>query len=146
MKISKVRDVKTPVRGTEKSAGLDFFIPNDFHMFTILAPGESINIPSGIIADIPENCALIAFNKSGQATKKNLQVGACVCDEDYQGEIHLHVRNIGTSNVTLNAGEKLTQFIVLPIKYEDIEVVPIEELFETETERGSGAFGHTGTN
>lgn len=90
MKIVKVRNVKTPTRGTGLSAGLDFYIPDDFEAKQIW-PGESINIPSGIKARIPRGCALIMFNKSGIATKYQLQVGACVVDEDYQGEIHLHV-------------------------------------------------------
>ena len=94
MKISKVRDVKLPVRGTDKSAGIDFFIPNDFVSQTIL-PGESVCIPSGIKANVPNGFALVVFNKSGVALKRSLAVGACVIDEDYQGEIHLHVYNFG---------------------------------------------------
>lgn len=39
MRISKVRNVKTPQRGTGKSAGIDFFIPEDFNN-TVLRPGE----------------------------------------------------------------------------------------------------------
>ena len=30
MKISRVRDVKMPTRGTKGSAGLDFYVPNDY--------------------------------------------------------------------------------------------------------------------
>ena len=71
MKISKIRDVKTPVRGTEKSAGIDFFVPKDFNK-TRLFPGESVFIPSGIKVNVPTGHALIAFNKSGVALKKNL--------------------------------------------------------------------------
>ena len=37
MKIFKTRVVKTPNRGTEKSAGIDFFIPDDFAK-TIIKP------------------------------------------------------------------------------------------------------------
>ena len=57
MNISKTRDVKTPTRGTEFSAGIDFYIPNDIetgnlnnHLF--IAPGESIVIDSGIKIDL----------------------------------------------------------------------------------------------
>lgn len=52
MKIVKVRNVKTPTRGTGLSAGLDFYIPEDLEAKQIW-PGESINIPSGIRAQIP---------------------------------------------------------------------------------------------
>lgn len=143
MKISKIRDVKTPTRGTPESAGLDFFVPNDFES-TNLSPGESVFIPSGIKANVPGNHALIAFNKSGVALKKNLSIGACVVDEDYQGEIHLHLYNFGKENTTISPGEKLVQMVLVPIFYDAVEVVEEQLLFDTDTERGSGGFGSTG--
>ena len=123
MKFCKIRDVKTPVRGTPLSAGIDFFVPNDFPGTHYLTSGDAINIPSGIKAKVPEGYALIFFNKSGVAVKKDLQVGACVVDEDYQGEIHLHVRNIGTGVQTITPGEKLAQALLIPVIYEGLEEV-----------------------
>lgn len=41
MKVQKLRDVKTPNRGTTVSAGIDFYVPEDFET-TTLAPGESV--------------------------------------------------------------------------------------------------------
>lgn len=144
MKIVKVRNVKTPTRGTGLSAGLDFYIPEDFETKQIW-PGESINIPSGIKARIPRRCALIMFNKSGIATKYQLQVGACVVDEDYQGEIHLHVINVGKEIVILEPGMKLVQGLVIPVLYVGVKVIESEdELFPQLTERGTGGFGSTG--
>jgi len=144
MKISKIREVKTPLRGTPESAGIDFFVPNDFKQ-TSVAPGGSVFIPSGIKVNVPTGHALIGFNKSGVALKKNLSIGACVVDEDYQGEIHLHLTNIGKNKVYLSAGEKIVQFILLPVFYDAVEVVEESVLFDTETQRGSGGFGSTGT-
>ena len=92
MRISKVRGVKTPTRGTKQSAGIDFYVPDDFEVIEV-SPGQKAFIPSGIKANVPAGHALIAFNKSGIALKKSLFIGACVVDEDYQGEIHLHVVN-----------------------------------------------------
>lgn len=144
MKILKVRDVKTPTRGTSLSAGLDFYIPNDFKARQIW-PGESINIPSGVKVKVPEGFALIMFNKSGIAVKYQLQTGACVVDEDYQGEVHLHVINAGKEPAILNPGMKLIQGLVIPVLYDQVEeVVSAEELFPAESERGEGGFGSTG--
>lgn len=144
MKIVKVRNVKTPTRGTSLSAGLDFYIPEDFKTKQIW-PGESINIPSGIRTRIPQGYALIMFNKSGIATKHQLQVGACVVDADYQGEIHLHVMNVGKEVVILKPGMKLVQGLVMPVLYVGVEVLESEdELFPQSTERGVGGFGSTG--
>ena len=148
MKITKTRDVKTPERGTERSAGIDFFIPNDIYKNEhTIAPGDHVLIRSGIHADIPRGFALIAMNKSGVALNKSLQVSAGVVDEDYQGEIHLHVINIGDQPCTISAGEKLLQMLLIPVNYDNIEVVDsLDELYrDSETERGTGNFGSTGT-
>lgn len=141
-KISKIRDVKSPSRGTRYSAGLDFFVPNDFET-TIIKPNSSVKIPSGIKASVPENYALIAFNKSGVALS-GLAVGACVVDEDYQGEINLHMFNVSSSDVTIEPGKKLTQFILLPVIYPNVEVVELENLYAKTSDRGTGGFGSTG--
>lgn len=142
----KTRDVKTPEYGTPGSAGIDFFIPNDFKAVH-LEPGEDVVIPSGIRVRLPLHTALIAYNKSGVATKKRLQVGAQVVDCDYQGELHFHHYNCGTQTVVVSPGEKIVQFILTPvIKAKLIECQTEEEVFPTQTERGSGGFGSTGTN
>ena len=69
----------------------------------------------------------------------------CVVDEDYQGEVHINVINTGIIPQRISPGEKLIQFILLPVFYDDIEEVEIEHLYEEITERASGAFGSTGT-
>ena len=143
MKITRVRDVKVPTRGTPQSAGIDFYVPNSFKEKS-LGPGHKAFIPSGIKANVPPGHALIAFNKSGVALKKNLFVGACVVDEDYQGEIHLHVVNVGSETVKIEPGEKLVQLVLVPVFYDTIEEVKQEDLFSETSERGTGGFGSTG--
>lgn len=161
MKYTKTRDVKSPCRGTQLSAGIDFFVPNDWNSGTerIVRPGERILIPSGIKANVPSGHALIAFNKSGVATKTGLIIGACVVDEDYQGEIHLSLINTNTDrdvfaegsyvkldgSVAISPGEKLAQFILLPVNYAMPEETDADELYAENTERGEGGFGSTGT-
>lgn len=164
MKIFKVYDVKTPNRGTSKSAGLDFYVPKFTDGFKkdfdeknltkgckivrdhiVVFPHERVHIPSGIKATVPAGYMLCAFNKSGVSSKKGLDVMACVIDEDYQGEIGLSFVNTTDSNVYIKEEEKIIQFILVPIIYDSIEVVDkLEECFPKETERGSGGFGSTG--
>lgn len=146
MKFLKIRSVKDPTRGTSKSAGIDLYIP--FEITTIeLKPGESTLIPSGLKVDVPKNHVFVAMNKSGIATKKGLSVGACVIDEDYQGEIHIHLTNISNNSTTIEGGDKIVQCLILPINYEGVEIVESEDqMWNGEvTERGSGGFGSTGT-
>lgn len=153
MKYIKIREVKSPSRGTPQSAGIDFYIPDDWNSGEIynLKPGERILIPSGIRLKVPDGHALIAFNKSGIASKKGIIVGACVVDEDYQGEIHLNIINTNSSSadnsglVEIEPGTKLMQFIIVPVNYENPEEVEtLKEVFPSESERGSGGFGSTG--
>lgn len=160
MRYTKVRNVKSPVRGTEKSAGIDFFVPEEFEY--VLAPGKDALIPSGIKAEIPENYMLMAADKSGVVTSRQgcisagrkpkpdafnscIIIGAKIIDEDFQGEIHIHVINVGNHIVYIKPGIKLAQFILVPVLYDGLEEVPEDELFNKQTTRGEGAFGSTGT-
>lgn len=140
----KTRDVKSPNRGTKYSAGLDFFVPNDYST-TIIKPGEQAIIPTGIKVCMDPDWVLIGFNKSGVATKKRFLIGACVIDADYQGEIHINVHNVGTENQEISAGDKLAQFIMLRVNL--INPIECDELIYPEDglERGEGKFGSTGT-
>ena len=144
MKYLKVKDVKSPNRGTSKSAGIDFYVPegDGYHLFG----GDDVLIPSGIRAKVPEGKALIAFNKSGVATKKKLTIGACVIDEDYQGEIHIHLFNMTNEYVYLAPGDKIAQFILIPIDYDEPEEMFSEaDVFPELSERGASGFGSTDT-
>jgi dUTP pyrophosphatase len=136
----KTRDVKDPSYGTKGSAGIDFYVPNDMKGQAIY-PGGSILIPSGIKVELPDDTALIAFNKSGVCTKQFLQVGACVVDYDYRGEIHLHVFNYSNEIQFVDPGQKLVQFVLLP--YHQAVLVESRDKFN-QTERGEGGFGSTG--
>jgi dUTP pyrophosphatase len=161
MKYSKIRDVKSPSRGTSQSAGIDFFIPTEWNNGEpySIPPGGRVLIPSGIKVNVPTGYALIAFNKSGIASKTGLMVGACVVDEDYQGEVHINMINTNQpseyydmdghyatnpGHVTITPGDKLVQFILLPINYSNPEETTLEELYTNTTERGEGGFGSTG--
>lgn len=159
----KVRDVKTPDRGTSQSAGIDFYIPEDFKQ-KMLFPHCDVLIPSGIVAKVPTGYMLMGADKSGVAVSEDgyidvdlsnrkrkpfrspLIIGAKIVDEDYQGEIHLHVINAGNECIRLEAGMKIAQFILVPVFYDSVEIVESrDELFTEETVRGSGGFGSTGS-
>lgn len=159
IKFTKTKDVKSPVRGTSASAGLDFFVPNDFKPL-ILLPGQDALIPSGIKARVPKGYMLMAANKSGVVTSKkaclscgrsaekspfnsSIIVGAAIVDEDYQGEIHIHLINTGINPIMIEPGMKIAQFILVPVLYAVPMEVPIDELYDKKSERGEGGFGST---
>lgn len=164
MKISRVRKVKLPTRGTEKSAGIDFYVPEFDEQFVTdlfdkngedidvfehykqvrIPPHCRINIPSGVKVRVPEGFSLIAFNKSGVSSKKGLDVLACVIDEDYQGEVHLSFVNTSLHDIDIKEGDKIVQFLIIPVICDDVEEVELGELYEKESNRGEGGFGSTG--
>ena len=129
-------------------AGFDFYIPEG-HPTVLLAPGKDILINTRIRSKLAENIALVAFNKSGVATKKHLQVGACVVDRSYQGEIHIHVFNWGDGTILLGPKDKLVQFVPMNISEDEPTIcyegeTSLEEFYPTSSERGAGGFGSTG--
>ena len=129
-------------------AGFDFYIPEG-HPTILLAPGKDVLINTRIRSKLAENIALVAFNKSGVATKKHLQVGACVVDRSYQGEIHIHVFNWGDATILLEPKDKLVQFVPMNISEDEPTIcyegeTSLEEFYPTSSERGAGGFGSTG--
>lgn len=154
-KYLKVRDVKSPERGSALSAGIDFFIPNDFPN-TPVRPTEDCLIPSGIVIKIPHGHMLMGADKSGIATsdeaklkcgielkagvpESSLIVGAKIIDEDYPGELHIHIINVGHNDVVLRPGMKIAQFILVPVSYKcPVEVSSYEELNIIKTDRTGG--------
>ena len=142
LRFCKIRDVQSPSRAHQYDAGIDFYVPADYKSDAI-QPGHSQKIASGIKADIAVGMALVAFNKSGVATKHGLQVGACVVDSGYEGEIHLHVMNVSHRNVFVLPETKLVQFLYLPIALPQIIEVEKHRLFDIQSQRGDGGFGST---
>lgn len=123
----------------------------------IVIPGNThLLIPAGIKIDIAEfrksfnfdqnddsiGFAFIAFNKSSIG-KKQLDIAASVVDEDYQGEVHLSVTNTQSHPQTIHFGQKLIQFLLIPVILTQPEECLEHELFKEESERGEGGFGST---
>lgn len=161
-KFTKVRDVLSPTRGTNRSVGIDFYMPKFNSKFIDdlklknkniviienkiiqLLPQESALIPSGIKVKLPENYFLNAFNKSGISSQKHLSKMAETVDEDYQGELHISILNAGRYIQYIEQNEKIIQFVLLPASYNQIVEVNNEtELYDKITERGENGFGST---
>ena len=142
IKFSKTCKVKSPFKAYDTDAGIDFFIPEEFESLE-LYPGDDVNIKSGIKIKVPHGYALVFFNKSGICTNEQLIVGACVIDEGYQGEIHLHLINVGSLPVYIKPNQKIVQGLLIPVPDIQIKETNIEELFSIKTERGSSGFGST---
>lgn len=142
LKIAKTKLVKTPSRGTSGSAGYDFFVPDE-EPTTILAPGSSVLIKSGIKMMLPAGTVGIFFNKSSIG-QKGIVVGAQVIDSDYRGEISLNVINTSNENYVIKPGQKLIQLIIQEHQEHTLLEIPENMFDQSITERGAGGFGSTG--
>jgi dUTP pyrophosphatase len=82
--------------------------------------------------------------RSGLAAKKGITVlnTPGTIDADYRGEIGVILVNLSNEAFTLEDGERIAQLVIA--KHERIQWDETEVL--SETERGAGGFGSTGTN
>ncbi len=112
-----------------------------------IAPHCAIIIPTGIKSKFEPNLALIANNKSGIATKKQLIFGASVIDASYQGERHINLINTSNNYQVIECGQKAVQFIPHVISTDPVEIVDMtaEEFYkDSNSKRGEGWQGSTG--
>lgn len=136
----KTKDVRTPIRSTELSAGLDFFTPKDFKPIMVL-PNTSILIDTGIYVNIPQDTVLEVRNKSSVALQ-GLIVGAEIIDADYQGEIKIHIINTSNLPIYIHPDKAIAQLLLKPILYPALnQKENKEQLYKEETNRGQKGFG-----
>ncbi len=143
IKIKKLRaDAVIPKRGTEAAAGADLYACFDGEAVTV-EPGETVLVGTGIASEIPDGYAGLIMARSGLATKRDLapanKVG--LVDSDYRGEIKVALHNHGTQPQTVAYRERIAQYVIVP--YIKAEYTEAEEL--SDTERGDGGFGSTGS-
>jgi dUTP pyrophosphatase len=122
--------------------------PNCDSMTITVAPHGRILIPSGIRVIIGDrNTCLLAVNKSGIAANKGLIVGSCLVDADYQGEIHISLINTTDEPVRIKTGDKVIQFMHLPILLTSFQEVLSEDFdkLKPDSDRGACGFGSSGT-
>ena len=114
----------------------------------LIGPHATCVIPSGICGILePEASMLQANDKSGVSSKKKLKVTASIIDSPYTGEIHHVVFNTSNDPVIIDLGEKLVQYIHIPIYLTQPEEISDSEFEKLKTEkelksgRGSDGMG-----
>lgn len=129
-----------PTYGSSEAAGADLYACLDSPV--LIAPGESVFIPTGLAMEIPLGYAGLIYARSGLACKRGLapanKVG--VVDSDYRGEFMIVLHNHGTQPQTVDHGERIAQLVITPVFTPGFTLV--DEL--TDTKRAGGGFGSTG--
>ena len=130
-----------PTYGSEYAAGADLYACIDEDI-TIL-PNETKLIKTGLAIEVPVGYGAFIYARSGLASKRGLapanKVG--VVDSDYRGEVMVALHNHSSEAQTVAVGERIAQMVIAPFLKAEFEVV--NEL--SDTARGSGGFGSTGT-
>ncbi|XP_055599513.1 deoxyuridine 5'-triphosphate nucleotidohydrolase [Uranotaenia lowii] len=126
-----------PSKGSEKAAGFDL---KSAYEYTVPARGKQL-VMTDIQVQLPEGCYGRVAPRSGLAVKNFIDVGAGVVDEDYRGNLGVVLFNHSDVEFKVARGDRIAQFICERIFYPEL----VEETSLSETERGSGGFGSTGT-
>lgn len=140
--IKKLNENATiPTYGSEYAAGADLYACIEEAISFL--PGETKLIPTGLAMEIPAGYAGLIYARSGLASKKGLapanKVG--VVDADYRGEVMVALHNHSNVEAVIEPKERIAQLVITP--YLTAHFEEMEEL--SDTVRGAGGFGSTGT-
>lgn len=134
-------DLPLPAYATADSAGLDLLaaVASD----RILQPGGRELVPTGISIALPRGFEAQVRARSGLALRAGIAVlnSPGTIDADYRGEIGVILINLGSEPFVIRRGERIAQLVVAPVS----RVAWLESSELTESSRGDGGFGSTGT-
>ena len=145
--VKRVRSsAKLPKRAYSNDAGVDvYYCPSEGERDLVsIEPGCNAKLPTGLSVQIPHSFMLEVKNKSGLAAKHSVVVGACVVDHGYSGEVFVDLHNIGRETYTVSSGQKIAQFVLIPVFTGEVMEITESEPYDGTSERGSGGFGSTG--
>ena len=130
-----------PAYATDGSAGLDLRACLDAPL--VLAPGETHLIRTGLAIHIADPAfAGLVLPRSGLGHKHGIVLGNLVglIDSDYQGELMVSCWNRGHDSFTIQSGERIAQYVLVPVVQAEFRLV---DAFDV-TQRGAGGFGSSG--
>jgi dUTP pyrophosphatase len=133
-------EAKLPHYATAHSAGLDLSACNDLDI--TVEPHLTALIPLGFALELPDGYEAQLRPRSGLALKHAISLpnSPATIDADYRGEIKVILINHGKDSFTVRKGDRIAQMVIS--KYEKADFIEAQSL--SETDRGSGGFGHTG--
>ena len=126
---------------TIASAGMD--LRANLTEARVIKPLERTIVGTGLFIELPIGFEAQVRPRSGLAAKKGITVlnAPGTIDADYRGEIGVILVNLSNDDFTIQNGERIAQLVIA--KHERAEWEEVQEL--SETDRGEGGFGSTGT-
>jgi len=139
MKILWTGEGTEPTMAHEGDAGFDLGYNGDTAI--LIAPNETVNIPTGIKIQLPSGTWAMVTGRSS-AFKRGLLTPLSVIDNGYRGDLFAIVRNISDQPIEVQPNERIAQLIVMPLAPEELLWVKVRTL--QESARGENGFGSTG--
>ncbi len=130
-----------PASATADSAGVD--LPAAIPGERILPPGGRELVPTGFSIALPHGYEAQVRPRSGLALRAGVTVlnSPGTIDADYRGEIGVILINLGSEPFVIRRGERIAQLVIAPVS----RVAWQETVELSESSRGAGGFGSTGT-
>ena len=135
------KEVSLPKYETSGSSGMDLSANIDAKLN--IEPGKTAIIPTGLALSIPKGFEIQIRPRSGLAAKQKISVlnTPGTIDSDYRGEIKVILINLSQESFIVEKGLRIAQMVVCPVVQAQLKEV--NDL--SETGRGEGGFGSTGT-
>jgi dUTP pyrophosphatase len=134
-------DLPLPAYATALAAGMDLLaaIGSD----VVLPPLGRAIVPTGLQIALPAGYEAQVRPRSGLAAKNGITVANApgTIDADYRGEVGVILVNLSAEPFTVTRGMRIAQMVIC--RHQQAEWQEVEAL--TETARGAGGFGSTGT-
>ena len=135
MKVRLEEGAKAPNRAYPTDAGLDLFAYDEGYVNA----HSYRTFRTGVHVELPENTCGLLVSKSGLYSKHGITSTGLI-DESYSGEIMVTLHNCSFREYKVEKGDKISQLVVIPCRYEGVEIVDYLE----EKGRGNNGFGSTG--
>lgn len=136
MKIKLDDGAFLPIRSHSMDAGLDLRAKER----QVVPAKDSATFHTGVHIKLPNGTAGIMISKSGLNVNFDITSTGLI-DEGYDGEMVVKLHNHGGYDYTVEAGDKISQLVIVPVLRPKIEIVDDLQQY---TERGSNGFGSTG--
>ena len=135
--------LELPAYETPGSAGMDLRAAVSDEAPLEIAPGGRYAVPTGLVMQIPQGFEGQVRPRSGLALKSGI---TCLntpgtIDSDYRGEVKVILANLSTDAFTVTRGMRIAQLVIAPVV--QVRIAVHDTL--SETSRGTGGFGSTGT-
>ena len=126
---------------SEDAAGMDLHAAVERPL--VVSPGDTALVPCGFAMAIPTGYEAQVRPRSGLATKHGITMPNApgTIDADYRGEVMVPLINLGREEFTVEPDMRIAQMVIAPVAR--VRILEVEEL--SETARGTGGFGSTGT-